>query len=381
MVVTSVNSTRFDIHQLDRATEFFSEHGFVVLRDVLSDRDIQGISTGWDSLITDASDKVGLNKEEFETRFPQNRDLWRKNDIFKDLLFHSAQAEIAASLLGVSGVRLFHDHAITKPTRESSTIPWHQDNSYWPIDRAGLSLWTPVDEVDVDGGCLTVLAGSHLDGPAPPQDFLTQTNSWQEDDPRLTHIPVNRGETVILHGLTWHASYPNTSDRDRLAYLTLWVPGTSRYQPDTADWHPTSRFINVEPGDRIDGEFFPLFGELTDEDEGEVVSFPPPENVSGLSMFKAGAQIAGQLSWLLNQSEGSIATIVNETGAEAIAAAAVAGGITPAANEGALTELLNDLAMHEKVRKESVARDVYLHTIQRWWQLAGTRIDEVSSNG
>ena len=381
MVVKTVNSTRFDIHQLQDATEFFNEHGFVVLRDILSDRELQGISSGWESLITDASQKVGLDKREFETRFPQNRDLWRKNDTFKELLFDSAQAEVAASLLGVSGVRLFHDHAITKPTRESSTIPWHQDNAYWPIDRAGLSLWTPVDDVDVDGGCLTILAGSHLDGPEPPQDFLSQTSSWQEDDPRLTHIPVQRGETVILHGLTWHASYPNRSKRDRLAYLTLWVPATSRYQTDTADWHPTARFIDVEPGNRLDGEFFPLFGEVASEDEGKAVSFPPPENISGLSMFKAGHQISSQLSWLLNQPEDSIATMVSDNDADTIAATAVASGITPAANQSALADLLNDLAMNEKVRRESVARDVYLHTIQQWWQLAGARIDEVMTDG
>lgn len=381
MTQVRVNAARFDIDQLDEASEFFNEHGFVVLHDVLTENELQGISSGWDSLLSDACEQVGLTRSEFETRFPQNRDLWLKNDTFKELLFDSAQGKVAASLLGVSSVRLFHDHAIAKPSRQSSTIPWHQDNAYWPVDRAGLSLWTPVDDVAVDGGCLTVLDGSHLDGPDTPQDFLVHRDNWQDRDPRLMHIPVNRGETVVLHGLTWHSSHPNETDIDRLAYLTLWIPGTSRYLPDHADWHPTSRFIDVEPGDRVKGEFFPLFGELTPEDEGEAVDFPPPAKASGPSMFKASNQIAGQLSWLIDQPVASISSTVSEFGAATIAATAVATGITPAAEEAALAQLLNDLVLQEEVRKQSVARDVYLKNVQRWWQLAGFRIAEVRADG
>jgi ectoine hydroxylase-related dioxygenase (phytanoyl-CoA dioxygenase family) len=223
-VSTPRSFAKFDLDHLDDACAFFSEHGFVVLRGVLSDVELDTITGGWDSLIAEACREVNLSVDEFVARFPQNRDLWMKSGAFRDLLFETKQADVAKSLLGVTGVRLFHDHAIAKPSQRSSTIPWHQDNAYWPVDRAGLSLWTSVNDVDENGGCLTVLDGSHLDGPAVPQDFLAAREHWQDQDPRLLDIPVQRGDTVVLHGLTWHCSRPNQSDVDRLAYLSLWIP-------------------------------------------------------------------------------------------------------------------------------------------------------------
>src|SRR5690606_29841875 len=121
------------------------------------------------------------------------------------------QGEVARTLLGVSGVRLFHDHAICKPVRGSGSIPWHQDSAYWPLDRVGLSLWTPTDDVEIEGGCLEVLAGSHRDGPGAPQDFLADRSPIAEDDPRRVLLPVAAGATVALSGLTWHRSAPNRS--------------------------------------------------------------------------------------------------------------------------------------------------------------------------
>ena len=376
-----VNSVRFDLDEIEEATSFFVSHGFVVLSGILDHEELQAISFGWEHLVSDASQAVGLNTREFETRFPQNRDLWLKNETFNELLFASGQAQVASSLLQVSGVRLFHDHAILKPSQNSSRIPWHQDSAYWPVDRAGLSLWTPVHDVGIDGGCLIVLDGSHLDGPQTPQDFLVHQDDWQDRDPRLLHVPVKRGETVVLHGLTWHSSRPNISEIDRLAYLTLWIPGTARYLPGHADWHPTSRFIDGKAGDRIDGEYFPLFGQLAANDEGDEVSFPAPDYADGPSMFTASKDIAEQLSWLLGHPVSSLTELIEDKGVTAIADIAVTTGITPAVQRGELIELLDDLALQEKVRKESVARDVYLTNIQRWWNLVGHTLAEVRSNG
>jgi hypothetical protein len=37
--------------------------------------------------------------------------------------------------------------------------------------------------------------------------------------------------------------------------------------------------------------------------------------------------------------------------------------------------LLADLALQERVREHSVARDVYLTTVQGWWDLLGQRLE------
>jgi hypothetical protein len=41
-----------------------------------------------------------------------------------------------------------------------------------------------------------------------------------------------------------------------------------------------------------------------------------------------------------------------------------------------LRDLLDDLVFQERVRQQSIARDVYLRTVERLWTLLGHRITE-----
>lgn len=362
------------------AREFLLEHGYVVVRDLLTSAHRDAISEGWTSIVAEGAARAGIDADTFVVRFPQNRDLWRKHERFRALLFETEQGQAAAHLLGVSGVRLFHDHAICKPASGSGVIPWHQDSAYWPLDRAGLSLWTPLDDVGVDGGCLEVLDGSHRDGPAEPQDFLSGCCPIREEDTRRVLLPARRGETVVLGGLTWHCSAPNRSPAERLAYLTLWVPATSRFVPEHANWHPTAAHIAVPPGARLEGEWFPLFGQLASNDEGEPVRFPLPPPRPGPSMFTAGRDIARQLGWLLGQHGGSIGALLAES-TEAVTLRAVALQFVDSSQAQELRDLLDDLVFQERVRQQSVARDVYLRTVERWWSLLGHKIAEAQRDG
>lgn len=358
------------------ARAFLVEHGYVVVRGVLDPAEREAITEGWDAVTREAADQSGLDPAELVERFPQNRDLWRKHARFERLLFASLQGEVARTCLGVSGVRLFHDHAICKPAGRSGEIPWHQDSAYWPLDRVGLSLWTPTTDVDANGGCLEVLAGSNRDGPCEPQDFLAGATPISSDDPRRVALPVDAGETVVLNGLTWHRSAANRSARDRLAYLTLWVPATARFVPEHAGWHPTAAHIAVAPGERLDGDWFPLFGALSWDDEGQAIRFPLPAPSGGPSMFTASRDIAAQLGWLAGRSESTLATIFAACSVDELALRALARGVVAADQLGELRDVLEALALQERVRRNSVARDVYLRTVDRWWTLAGMRIEE-----
>ncbi len=359
------------------ARAFFDAHGYVVVSGLFRDTDLERIKTGWDDVVRDSAASVGLEPIQFVARFPQNRDLWRKSRHFEALLFDTPQAWAARSFLGVSGVRLFHDHAICKPAARSGTIPWHQDSAYWPLDRVGLSLWTATEDVPPGGGCLKVLDGSHRDGPGAPQDFLSEHALDRDRDPRLVMLPVRRGETVVLDGLTWHGSDPNTGGRDRLAYLSLWVPATSRFVPAHAGWHPTAAHVGVGAGERLEGDWFPLFGEVAVVDEGRPVSFPAPARSDGRpSMFTASRDIAEQIAWLLGEERRGLGEQLVGGGIDRVAQVAVAAGLLSEDSARELREVLADLELQDRVRRESVARDVYLGSVVRWWRLLGGRISE-----
>lgn len=358
------------------AKEFFDSHGFVIVNGVLSPAEIGLVQEGWNEVVEVASRACGMEAEAFAARFAQNRDLWSKSSTFRQLLFETAQSAAAQAFLGTSGVRLFHDHAIRKPAGNSGTIPWHQDSAYWPLDRAGLSLWTPVRDVSETGGCLHVLDGSHRDGPGEIQDFLVTAGVNRDLDPRRLPLPVRSGETVILHGLTWHGSAPNVDGLDRLAYLTLWVPATSRFVPEHAGWHPTSAHIKVNAGERLAGDWFPLFGEIAAEDEGMPVTFHRPRRSGGPTMFSASRDIAGQIAWLLGCPSASLAQLLSNEGRAQVLARVLALGLVDAAASRDLTEVMEDLVLQERVRNESTARDVYLVSVSRWWSIVGQAIQE-----
>jgi ectoine hydroxylase-related dioxygenase (phytanoyl-CoA dioxygenase family) len=376
MAIT-VNTVRFDRDDA-RGLAFFQAHGFVVLRGVLGAAERDLVEQAWDEVVAAGARESGMSPQAFATRFPQNRDLWKKHVDFEHLLFNTGQGSLATRFLGTSGVRLFHDHAISKPVNASNTIPWHQDGAYWPLDRVGLSIWTPTTDVTVDGGCLEVLDGSHLEGPRAPQDFLDAGTSVSfEGDRRLTALPVSSGESVVLHGLTWHRSRPNVVTGRRLAYLTLWVPATARFRPEHASWHPSARHVPVAPGDRLHGAWFPLFGDVSETDEGERVAFPCPPRKSGPSMFTASKDIAGQVEWLLRKNEGEEPSNIDSVAIrERVVEACISRGILAPTERQALMRVLEDLHLNDEVRKRSVARDVYLQAPLRWWTLVGTRVAE-----
>lgn len=366
-----------------QARQFFLQNGYVIITDALRNTERADVQCGWDILVNSAARQFNLTNENFVRKFPQNRDLWRKEALFYNLLFKTPQATIAQYFLQVSGVRLFHDHAIAKPVEYSAPIPWHQDSAYWPLDRVGISLWTPVRDVSVDGGCLKVLAGSHHDGPSKPQDFLASDPVHYDADPRLVHLPVADGETVVLHGLTWHGSNANTSHIPRLAYLTLWVPATSRFTPAHAEWHPTASKVGVPAGQRLEGEWFPLFGIITEQDEGTYVQFAPPQKVDGPSMFSASQDIAEHIAWLLSLPIAPIAQLLEPNGKENIIEniikKACAAGLILCHQCDELGEILKQLQLQDEVRRTSVARDVYLTAATAWWRLIGSAIHEAKN--
>jgi hypothetical protein len=220
------------------------------------------------------------------------------------------------------------------------------------------------------------VAGSHRDPPAEPQDFLAGRSVVANDDRRRVLLPVTAGATVVLTGLTWHRSASNRSRRDRLAYLTLWVPATARFVPEHAGWHPTAAHISVRSGERLDGDWFPLFGDAPPHDEGEAVRFPLPAPGTGPSMFTASRDIAAQLGWLAGRPEVTLAAVFAACAIDELALRGLALGVVAADELAELRDLLCALELHDRVRRELVARDVYLRTVERWWTLVGARIAE-----
>ena len=122
---------------------------------------LEGVYPGIDN--SKYRDEILKIKEEFNLRqkeladrdtygkaFLQMMNLWELNDTVKELTMARRFGEIAAKLLGVNAVRLYHDQALYKEPGGGHT-PWHQDMYYWPLDTCKtVTMWMPL--VDIEEG-------------------------------------------------------------------------------------------------------------------------------------------------------------------------------------------------------------------------------------
>ena len=84
--------------------------------------------------------------DDYSSIFTQVTNIWRVDPETKDFIFSKVFGDIAAQLLGVEKVRLYHDQALVKFSKAGKT-PWHQDYVYWPIDSPKtVTMWMPLHD-------------------------------------------------------------------------------------------------------------------------------------------------------------------------------------------------------------------------------------------
>ncbi|XP_042209659.1 uncharacterized protein LOC121857661 [Homarus americanus] len=136
---------------------------------------------------------------------------------FRDYVYDSPAASIAAAFMKSSSVVFYHEHVLNKEPGTEKRTPWHQDQPYYPIDGDKVcSLWMPVDPVSLET-CVQFVAGSHL---WPrwfiPRMFATESNyplkeSQQEQEEefgkerarRYYDVPVEEIESNKWPILQW----------------------------------------------------------------------------------------------------------------------------------------------------------------------------------
>jgi phytanoyl-CoA hydroxylase len=124
-------------------------------------------------------------------------------------------------------ISFWSDKVVFKADEAVSSTPWHQDWSYWEGYHK-INAWIALDDASTDNGCLKLVRGSHRaalshDAKAPAgEGFSNRIDAENIDESLVVAAPVPAGAAVIFHDLTLHASYPNTSHRDRWAVIATY---------------------------------------------------------------------------------------------------------------------------------------------------------------
>ena len=128
-------------------------------------------------------------RDTYGKAFLQLFNLWREDPEIKRLIFSARLAGVAAELMGVSGVRLYHDQALFKESGGGIT-PWHADKYYWPLscDKT-ITAWIPLKTTPLEMGPLEFSAGSHQIKEGRALSISDESEDLIGDRLRVTDFP------------------------------------------------------------------------------------------------------------------------------------------------------------------------------------------------
>lgn len=186
--------------------EQFRNNGHVLVPGLL-DKDE---CTAYRSAINDASYKYNTEKRKMEERdtygkaFLQVMNLWEVDGAVRSFTLARRFAKVAAQLLDVPAVRLYHDQALYKEPGGGLT-PWHQDQYYWPLDTAAtITMWMPLVDITIDMGMLTFASGSHKEGAVKNVAISDESEKELNEHIANKGYSVSRPATMKAGDASWH---------------------------------------------------------------------------------------------------------------------------------------------------------------------------------
>jgi ectoine hydroxylase-related dioxygenase (phytanoyl-CoA dioxygenase family) len=212
------------------APDRLAEDGFVRLSGVLSPETVNH----FESTVT--GEVLRLNtmhlpmaeRDTYSRAFLQVTNLWRHNELVSTLVHSRRLARIAAELLGVDGVRLYHDQALYKEPGGGIT-PWHADQYYWPLgsDRT-ITVWIPLQDTPQELGALEFARGSHRfesgrDLPISDESERELQRELAGQGFELDRAPYALGDASFHLGWTFHRAGPNTSAVPRRVMTIIYM--------------------------------------------------------------------------------------------------------------------------------------------------------------
>jgi phytanoyl-CoA hydroxylase len=147
---------------------------------------------------------------------------WLENPVFE---------RVVRAVVGDEAA-LYRAALFTKSARGGTELPWHQDGgSFWGLDRdPELQIWTALDDVPVESGCVEVIDASHAAGLATPlggtipRELVDRVDA----DRRKIAVPARAGEVLLIHNHLWHRSGTNVTGRPRRAFSVAYMPASTR---------------------------------------------------------------------------------------------------------------------------------------------------------
>jgi len=240
----------------------FNRDGYVKLKQVLSPGALALLRQETETTLrAELGENPGLD-------FRSGEMMWLTNEIFRQFVLSPRIAEIAAALMGVQRVRLYHDNALAKEP-DCGRTPWHYDAEHFPIASKNVcTAWIPLQAIPRNMGPLAFAVGMdtcRLVESVESSRFDTSydrtvSNIFTEQGVAVDDGPFALGEISFHHAQSFHTAGPNHTTESRMVLATTYFEDGACVVPAptmiSGDWR---KFMpDVDAGEPIQSRYNPV---------------------------------------------------------------------------------------------------------------------------
>ena len=221
---------------MNSEVDYFQKNGHVYIPGLMSAEELapyRAAILAWAEEFR-AQQKPIAERDTYGKAFLQMMNLWEENEKIKEFSLHKRFGEMAARLLGVDHVRLYHDQALFKEPGGGIT-PWHQDHVYWPLDTTNtITMWMPLVDVPNEIGSVVFASGSHergdLGGSAIGDDSQSHFDRLIEREKfdLVSYAPMRAGDASFHAGWVLHGAPANETATMRSVMTIIYFADGTR---------------------------------------------------------------------------------------------------------------------------------------------------------
>jgi ectoine hydroxylase-related dioxygenase (phytanoyl-CoA dioxygenase family) len=199
--------------------DFFASQGYLHgLPAVYSRTEVHQLNAGLEELLKLL--RPGESSKEIREWHESSRFLY-------DICMNDTILDFVEDLLGPNFF-LWGSNFFIKSPRSLSTVGWHQDAYYWPLDpHESLTVWLAFDDSTTENGAMTVIPGSHRAGllkhvrvRESDSVLMLECERGQFREDTVVPVTLRAGEVSIHDDKLVHGSPANPS-QTRRAGLTI----------------------------------------------------------------------------------------------------------------------------------------------------------------
>ena len=235
--------------------QYYRTNGFVKLKNVLATEVVDYMRTTISAEVQRLNTQhVPLEQRDtYSKAFLQIMNIWTQSESVKDIVFSKRLAKIATDLMGVKGVRMYHDQALYKEAGGGFT-PWHADQYYWPLSNDNtVTVWMPLQKTPLEMGPLEFSAKSFTLQDGRTLKISDDSENIIEKKLRLSDFeqviePFDLGEVSFHSGWVFHRAGANKTDTMREVMTIIYMdknmrlkqPSNENQQADWDTWCPNA---------------------------------------------------------------------------------------------------------------------------------------------